>query len=143
MMASLNSVRQYLFMVLICISPIIRNAEHLFMCFQSSVCLFLSFVMLLQHFIIWTNLSFLKISIPQNSSILEFFSPTWRQVHISLIGNLSVLLEKKMATYSSILDWEISWAEEPGGLLSMGSKGLDTTEQLNHHHLRLIDNLLY
>ena len=25
-------------------------------------------------------------------------------------------LEKKMATYSSILTWEIPWAEEPGGL---------------------------
>ena len=25
-------------------------------------------------------------------------------------------LEKKMATHSSILAWEISWTEEPGGL---------------------------
>ena len=25
-------------------------------------------------------------------------------------------LEKKMATYSSILAWKISWTEEPGGL---------------------------
>ena len=29
-------------------------------------------------------------------------------------------LEKKMATYSSILAWEIPWTEEPGGLQSMG-----------------------
>ena len=29
-------------------------------------------------------------------------------------------LEKGMATRSSILAWEISWTEEPGGLLSMG-----------------------
>ena len=28
-------------------------------------------------------------------------------------------LEKEMATHSSILAWEISWTEEPGGLLSM------------------------
>ena len=28
-------------------------------------------------------------------------------------------LEKEMATHSSILAWEISWAEEPEGLLSM------------------------
>ena len=31
-------------------------------------------------------------------------------------------LEKKMATHSSILAWEIPWAEEPGGLQSMGSQ---------------------
>ena len=30
-------------------------------------------------------------------------------------------LEKEMATYPSILAWEIPWMEEPGGLLSMGS----------------------
>ena len=29
-------------------------------------------------------------------------------------------LEKEMATYSSILAWEIPWTEEPGGLHSMG-----------------------
>ena len=28
---------------------------------------------------------------------------------------------KEMATHSSILAWEIPWAEEPGGLQSMGS----------------------
>ena len=31
-------------------------------------------------------------------------------------------LEKEMATYSSILAWEIPWIEEPDGLDSMGSK---------------------
>ena len=31
-------------------------------------------------------------------------------------------LEKDMATLSSILAWEISWAEESGGLQSMGSQ---------------------
>ena len=30
-------------------------------------------------------------------------------------------LEKEMATYSSILAWRIPWAQEPGGLLSLGS----------------------
>ena len=33
-------------------------------------------------------------------------------------------LEKRMATYSSILAWRIPWAEEPGGLQSMGSQGV-------------------
>ena len=31
-------------------------------------------------------------------------------------------LEEKMATHSSILAWEIPWAEEPGGLQFMGSQ---------------------
>ena len=31
-------------------------------------------------------------------------------------------LEKEMATHSSILAGEIPWAEEPGGLQSMGSQ---------------------
>ena len=32
------------------------------------------------------------------------------------------LLEKGMATHSSILAWEIPGTEEPGGLQSMGSQ---------------------
>ena len=37
-------------------------------------------------------------------------------------------LEKKMATYSSILAWEIPWTEEPGRLQSMGSQESDMTQ---------------
>ena len=40
-------------------------------------------------------------------------------------------LEKKMATHSSILAWEIPWTEEPGGLQSTGHKELNSTEQLS------------
>ena len=41
-------------------------------------------------------------------------------------------LEKEMATHSSILAWKIPWAEEPGGLQSMGGgKESDTTERLH------------
>ena len=32
------------------------------------------------------------------------------------------LLEKEMATHSSTLAWKIPWAEEPGGIPSMGSR---------------------
>ena len=32
------------------------------------------------------------------------------------------LLEKKMATHSSILVWRNPWMEEPGGLQSIGSQ---------------------
>ena len=31
-------------------------------------------------------------------------------------------LEEEIATYSSILAWEIPWIEEPGKLQSMGSQ---------------------
>ena len=33
-------------------------------------------------------------------------------------------LEEEMATHSSILSWKIPWAEEPGGLQSMGLQGV-------------------
>ena len=35
-------------------------------------------------------------------------------------------LEEGMATHSSILAWEISWTEDPGGLQSMGSQKSQT-----------------
>ena len=49
-----------------------------------------------------------------------------------------------MATHSDILAWRISWTEEPGGLLSMGSQSQDTTEQLTHTHThtQLINNTI-
>ena len=31
-------------------------------------------------------------------------------------------LQEEIATHSSILDWEISWTEKPGGLQSTGSQ---------------------
>ena len=40
----------------------------------------------------------------------------------SLIPGWEDLLEKGMATHSSILAWRIPWTEEPGGLQSMGSQ---------------------
>ena len=44
------------------------------------------------------------------------------------IGSLDLedTLQKKMATLSSILAWEMPWTEEPGRLQSMGSQESDT-----------------
>ena len=42
-------------------------------------------------------------------------------------------LGEKMATHSSIPAWRIPWTEEPGGLQSMGSQELETTEQIWAH----------
>ena len=39
-----------------------------------------------------------------------------------------LLLEKEIATHSSIPAWRIPWTEEPGRLQSMGSQESDTTE---------------
>ena len=41
--------------------------------------------------------------------------------------------EKAMAPHSSTFAWKIPWAEEPGGLKSMGSLESDTTERLPFH----------
>ena len=40
-------------------------------------------------------------------------------MRVLLLGGKD-LLEKEMATHSSILAWRILWTEEPGGLQSMG-----------------------
>ena len=55
------------------------------------------------------------------------------------------LLEKEMATHSSILAWEIPWKEEPGRLQSMGLEraGHDlATKQENIPLYRLIPSLI-
>ena len=39
-------------------------------------------------------------------------------------------LEKRMATQSSTVAWRSPWTEEPGGLWSMGSQRVNTTERL-------------
>ena len=43
----------------------------------------------------------------------------------SILGQKD-LLEKKMATHSSVLAWEITWTEEPGELQSLGSQKSQT-----------------
>ena len=46
--------------------------------------------------------------------------PTMQEMEVQSLG-WEDLLENEMATHSSIFAWEIPWAEEPGGLQSMGS----------------------
>ena len=45
---------------------------------------------------------------------------------VSSISGWKDSLEKKMATHSSILAWEISWTKEPGRLQSLGSQKSQT-----------------
>ena len=59
--------------------------------------------------------------------------PTMRGTRVPSLGRKD-LLEKEMATHSSILAWKIPWTEEPGRLHSpWGRKELDTTERLHFH----------
>ena len=51
--------------------------------------------------------------------------PTMWETQVHSLGQED-LLEKKMATHSSILVWKIPWTEELGGLQSMGSQKSQT-----------------
>ena len=59
--------------------------------------------------VLWTSL------VAQTVKCLPTMQETW----VHSLGQED-LLEKEMATHSSILAWRIPWAEEPGGLQSMG-----------------------
>ena len=47
--------------------------------------------------------------------------PVMWETQVQSLG-LEDPLEKEMTTHSSILEWKISWTEEPGGLQPMGSQ---------------------
>ena len=47
--------------------------------------------------------------------------PAMQETWVPSLGRED-LLEKEMATHSSILAWRIPWTEEPGGLQSTGSQ---------------------
>ena len=51
--------------------------------------------------------------------------PAMQETWVHSLGQED-LLEKEMATHSSILAWEIPWIEEPGGV-QVVTKELDTT----------------
>ena len=48
--------------------------------------------------------------------------PAMQEMWVQSLGHED-LLEREMATHSSILAWESPWTEEPGGLQSKGSQG--------------------
>ena len=62
--------------------------------------------------------------------------PCWCKWHcfvLFLCLSRIPLWKKAMAPHSSTLAWKIPWMEEPGGLQSMGSLRVNTTEQLHFH----------
>ena len=56
--------------------------------------------------------------------------PAMQETQVQALG-WADLLEKGMATHSSILAWRIPWTEEPCSGLGV-AKESDTTEQLNN-----------
>ena len=62
--------------------------------------------------------------------------PTMQEIRVQSLGREDVL-EKEMATHSSILAWKTPWMEEPGRLQSMGSQrvGYDWATSLSHIYL--------
>ena len=60
----------------------------------------------------------------KNPSAIQETQETWVQ---SL--HQEDILEKEIATHSSILAWEISWTKEPGGLQSMAGGGGGVTKE--------------
>ena len=65
--------------------------------------------------------------------------PTMRETRVQSLGQED-LLEKKMATHSSILAWKIPWTEEPGRLQSMGVTK-SQTRLINFTSLHSINNI--
>ena len=53
--------------------------------------------------------------------------PAVQETPVQFLGQEDPL-EEGMATHSRILAWSIPWAEEPGGLQSVGLQESDTTE---------------
>ena len=59
--------------------------------------------------------------------------PTMQETQFQSLG-WEDLLEKEMATHSSILAWKIPWTEEPGRLQSMGLQRVGYNGATSHSH---------
>ena len=94
--ANLQVVRQYLTVVLICISLITSDFEHFSYVYWPFLCL------------LWKNVS---------SRSLPIF-----ELGCFLFLSFRSSMEKEMATHSIILAWRIPWMEKPDELQSTGSQ---------------------
>ena len=78
----------------------------------------------LRHYLLFSKLLYLwspKAFLPRASLVAQMVKclPTMRETWVQSLG-WKDLLEKEMATHSSILAWKIPWTEEPGRLQFMG-----------------------
>ena len=58
--------------------------------------------------------------------------PAMQETQVRYLG-WEDLLEKEIATHSSMLAWRIPWTEDPGGLQSRDCKESDMIEQWSMH----------
>ena len=58
-----------------------------------------------------------------------------QEIQIQFLGREDPLKEE-MATHATILAWEISWTEEPGGLQFMGSQRVGHDGVTEHIYLQ-------
>ena len=87
----------------------------------------------------WTGLRENRASlVAQTVKTLPAVWETW----VQSLGQED-LLEKEMATYSSILAWKIPWTEDPGRLRSRGCNEPDTTKRLHFFFLSFFLSWLY
>ena len=68
----------------------------------------------------------------ESESSMERICLPKQETQVQSLGREN-LLEKNMATHSSILAWEIPWTEESGGRQSMGSKKVSHDLVTNFH----------
>ena len=61
--------------------------------------------------IIWGVYPYMRFGASMVAQMVKNLSPMWK-IRVQSLG-LENLLEKEMATHSSILAWEIPWAEKP------------------------------
>ena len=66
--------------------------------------------------------------------------PTTQETRVQSLGRED-LLEKEMATHSSILAWKIPWTEEPCRLQSMGSQNWTRLSDFSFFHFSFIFQL--
>ena len=82
---------------------------------------------------IWKHL---PLSIYGNGRACERVLQSCVTILNALIGaTYTEIMEKEMATHSSILAWKTPWTEEPGRYSPWGSKESDTTEWWNHQKI--------
>ena len=101
---------------------LLKELDHLWQSFRhSGFCWLCPHVIILSHFFffcIYCNLA-VSSGLPLWLSSKEL--PAMQESLVQSLG-CEGPLEKKMATHSSILAWEIPWTKEPGGLQSIGHK---------------------
>ena len=62
--------------------------------------------------------------------------PTMQETQVQYLSRED-LLEKEMATHSSILAWRIPWMKKPGGLQSTGSQSWTRLSDFTFYNLNI------